>query len=267
MKNSFTLPLAFLFFLFLSRPMNGSTQTAIPKMTMQLQPSRLKGGHFLRKNISFGNYKTRRFHRTLGSFFAVRPLQSANLVSLGGIPLYHHKLRWSKDVFRFELIKEGQKISSVECRATLLTNETFSLFRLRQDSSFFGARNEDLLEARIQLADQPGQFWEVVATNLNGTKREAQKGLIRKDSATLEFIRTGALLRNKPADQAKRQSLLGNLYHVYAFSYQQEVVAAVTVDERGRHKKIWMKAGLNPTFADVIASTAAILTARRTIYK
>ena len=267
MKTNFTIQLAFLLLLFVGQPVIGQSQTVVPKMAMQLQPKRLKGGHFLRKNVSFGDYKTRHFRRTLGSFFAVRPLQPANLVTFGGIPLYHHQLRWSKDVFRFELVKEGQKTSTVECRATLLTNESFSLFRLRQDSSFFGARNEDLLEARIQLAHQPNQFWEVVATNLNGTKREAQKGLIRKDSVTIEFIRTPAVLRERPVEKGNTQSLFSSLYQVYAFSYQQEVVAAVTVDESGRHKKTWLKEALNADLADAIASTIAILTARRTIYK
>lgn len=267
MKTNFTLHLVFLMLLCAGRSVIGHSQTVIPKMAVQLQASRLKGGHFLRKNISFADYKTRHFHRTLGSFFAARPLQPANLISLSGIPLYYHKLRWSKDVFRLDLEKNGQKISTVECRATLLTNETFSLFRLGQDSSFFGARNEDLLEARIQLTRQPIHFWEVVATNLNGTKREAQKGLIRKDSITVEFIRTPAVLRDRPVVAGNTKSLFSSLYQVYAFSYQQEVVAAVTVDESGRHKKTWMKEALNPDIADVIASTIAILTARRTIYK
>jgi hypothetical protein len=237
-------------------------------MALQLQPSRLKGGHFLHKNLAFGDYKTQRFRRTPGSFFAARPLQPINSVMrVGGIPLYNHKLRWSKDVFRFELLRAGAVISTVECRATLLTDETFSIFRLYQDSSFFGERNVDLLEARIQLANQPNAFWEVVATNLNGTKREAQKGLIRKDSITIEFTRTPALLRDRAVDPGNNKTLLSNLYQVYAFSYGQEVVAAVTVDERGRHKKVWFAASLAPTLADVIASTATILTARRTIYK
>lgn len=267
MKTNCTIQIAFLLLIFSGKPVIGQSQMAIPKMAVQLQPSRLKGGHFLRKNVSFGDYKTQRFRRTLGSFFAVRPLQPINLISLGGIPLYHHKLRWSKDVFRFELLKEGQKISTVECRATLLTNEMFSLFRLQQDSSFFGARNEDLLEARIELANQPNQFWEVVATNLNGTKREAQKGLIRKDSITVEFIRTPAVLREHPIEKGNRKSLFSSLYQVYAFSYQREVVAAVTVDESGRRKKTWQKENLNTDLANAIASTITILTARRTIYK
>jgi hypothetical protein len=267
MKNNFTFQLVFLLFLFLSQPINGSSQTVIPKIAVQLQPDRLKGGHFLRKNVSFANYKTKRLRRTMGSFFAAKPLQPANLINISGIPLYHQKLRWSKDVFRFDLIKEGQKISSVECRATLLTNETFSLFRLRQDSSFFGARNEDLLEAKILLTRQPNQFWEVVATNLNGTKREAQKGLLRKDSITIEFLRTPAVLRDRSVEKGNTQSLISSLYQVYAFSYQQEVVAAVTVDESGSHKKTWLKESLSSDLADAIASTIAILTARRTIYK
>lgn len=267
MKTHFLIQFTILLLIFLSLPATSKSQTTLPKMAIQLQPNRLKGGHFLRKNVSFANYKTKRFRRTMGSFFAAKPLQPANLISISGIPLYHHKLRWSKDVFRFDLIKEGQKISSVECRATLLTNETFSLFRLRQDSSFFGARNEDLLEAKILLARQPNQFWEVVATNLNGTKREAQKGLIRKDSVTIEFIRTPAVLRDRPIEKGNTQSLFSSLYQVYAFSYQQEVVAAVTVDESGSHKKTWLKETLTPDLADAIASTIAILTARRTIYK
>lgn len=267
MKTNFTLLFTFLMVFTLAKPVIGYSQKAAPIMTVQLIPSRLKVGHFLRKNISFYNYKTQHFHRTIGSFFATKPLQPANLIAIGGIPLYHHKLRWSKDVFRFELEKEGQQISTVECRATLLTNETFSLFRLRQDSSFFGDRNEDLLEARIQLAYQPNQFWEVAATNLNGTRREVQKGLLRKDSITVEFIRTPAILRDRPVETGNTHSLFSSLYQVYAFSYQQEVVAAVTVDESGHHKKTWMKEALNDDMADVIASTIAILTARRTIYK
>src|SRR3712207_5736653 len=122
-----------------------TAQTTLPKLALALQPTRLKGGHFLHKNLKFGDYKTQRFRRTLGSFFAARPLQPLNsIMRVGGIPLYHHKLRWSKDVFRFELLKSGVLISTVECRATLLTDETFSLFQLYQDSSFFGERNVDL---------------------------------------------------------------------------------------------------------------------------
>ena len=242
-------------------------QTVPPKLALHLQPYRLKGGHFLHKNMAFANYKTRRFRRTLGSFFAAPSIQPANLLRIGGIPLYHKKLRWSKDVFRFDVYKEGQLTSTVECRATLLTNETFNLFQLEQDSSFFGARNEDLLEARIQLADQPSQYWEVVATNLNGSKQEAQKGIIRKDSTEIHFTRTFAVLKERPAQSDALKGLYSSIYNVYAFTYKQEVVATVTVDERGRQKKVWLNKNLDPTLTTVIANTAMLLTARRTIYK
>jgi hypothetical protein len=254
----------YILFLFLTLYSIGQTT---PNIALQLQPYRLKGGWFLKKNLSFEEYKTSRFQRTFGSYFANRPLFGGTLLAIEGVPIYHRNQRHSKDVFHFELYHQGVLKTITNVRAMMSQNESFFLFRSRQDSSFFGNRNSDFLEARIEFPNAPVQTWEVWASNLNGSKPEAQKGMIRKDTTTIHFIRTMTVLRDKPVDQMNPESLFTSLYATYAFTYQNEIIATVTVDEGKKDRKLWLKQGLSSEIKDVIASTVVILTKRRDIYK
>lgn len=113
----------------------------------------------------------------------------ANLLVIEGMPLYKKDKRRSKDVFYFELEKDGQLVSHVESHAIFRKNETFRLFH-RQDSSFFGKRNVDLLRASIQTGKDTLNKWSVVASNLNGSKEEEQKGVIRKGNRYMHLLTT-----------------------------------------------------------------------------
>lgn len=229
-----------------------------------LQPDRIKGGRFLKWNLSYGDYSTTRFRRTLGSFFSFRTPQLANLLMIEGVPLYRKDKRRSKDVFHFKLMKGEQPVSYVDSRAIFRKNETFRLFP-RQDSSFFGKRNVDYLQALIQVGEDTANRWSVVASNLNGSKDEEQKGVIRKGAQEISFVKTGVLLREKRWDQYDINSLMTTLQSVYAFTYNNEVVGAVSF--RKTERKVWLKEELDEEIKTVISSVSALLTRRRQLYR
>lgn len=218
----------------------------------------------LRRNLSFDGYKTQGIHRTLGSYFSFGNFSIANeILQVEGMPLYKKDKNRSKDVFRFELEKNDSAISITECKSIMRKNETFSIFK-KQDSSFFGANNVDLLEARIQLGQDTANVWQVVASNLNGSKEEEQKGIARKGDQAIHFVKRVMLLREKPVEKNNIESLLATANIVYSFTYNDEIVAAVSFKETDR--KIWFKDLLNEPIKTIIASLACMLTLRRDLY-
>jgi uncharacterized DUF497 family protein len=231
---------------------------------LSLQPYRLSGQSGLKRNLSFGDYRTDRFRRTLGSFFSFGTFSLANaILQVEGIPLYKKDRNRSKDVFRFELLKNGEKLAATESRAIMRKNETFRLLS-RQDSSFFGASNTDFLEAVIRLEGDSSEGWQMAASNLNGSKDEEQRGIIRKDTQEIRFTKTSLALQEKEYDRSDPRSLLATLNLVYAFTYRNEIVAAVSFRETDR--RIWFSDKLDETIKTVIASAAAVLTFRRELY-
>lgn len=232
---------------------------------MQLRPYRMTGqDHLLRRNLTFGEYKTDRIRRTWGSFFSFHPPSLANILKVGDIPIYKKDRLRAKDVFRFDMEKNGKLVSSTESRAILRKNETFRLLR-KQDSSFFGAKNVDFLDARIRLASDTNQLWSMVASNLNGSKDEEQKGIIRLGDQEITFVKTTLLLPDKPVNASNPISLLATINMVYAFTYKNEVVAAVSFKEADR--RFWIKEDLNQPLKDILAAAASLLTIRRDIYQ
>lgn len=229
-----------------------------------LQLDKIKGGRFLKWNLSFGDYRTTHFCRTLGSFFSFRAPQPANLLVIEGVPLYRKDKRRSKDVFHFKLKKGEQLVSYVESSTVFRKNETFRLFP-RQDSSFFGKRNVDFLQALIQVGGDTANRWRLVASNLNGSKDEEQKGVIRKGSQEIRFVKTGLLLREKRWDKYNINSLMTTLHPVYAFTYNNEVVGAVSC--RKTERKVWLKEEMDEEIKTVISSVSVMLTRRRQLYR
>jgi len=220
--------------------------------------------HPLRRNLTFGEYKTDKIRRTLGSFFYFKPPSLKNILKVGDIPLYKKDRLRAKDVFRFDMEKNGKPVSSTECRAILRKNETFRLLR-KQDSSFFGARNVDFLDARIRLESDTSNIWSMVASNLNGSKDEEQKGIIRLGDEEITFVKTTLLLRDKAVSDNSPISLLATINLVYAFTFKDEVVAAVSFKEADR--RFWVKEDLDEPIKDVLAAAASLLTIRRDIYQ
>jgi hypothetical protein len=240
-------------------------QNKIPPADMQLKPYRMTGqDNSLRKNLAFAEYKTDRIRRTLGSFFYYRAPSLANILKVGDIPLYKKDRLRAKDVFRFDLEKNGKLAVSTESRAILRKNETFRLLR-KQDSTFFGARNVDFLDARIRLASDTSAVWSLLASNLNGSKDEDQKGMIRNGDQEISFVKTTLLLRDRPVNDNSPISLLASINLVYAFTFNDQVVAAVSFKEADR--RFWINEELDEPVKDVIAAAASLLTIRRDLYQ
>ena len=240
-------------------------QAKIPPADMQLQPYRMTGqDNPLRRNLAFGEYRTDHIRRTLGSFFYYKPPSLANILKVGDIPLYKKDRLRAKDVFRFDLERNGLPVVSAESRAILRKNETFHLLH-KQDSSFFGARNVDFLDARIRLVSDTSAVWSLAASNLNGSKDEDQKGLIRKGDEEISFVKTTLLLRDQPVRDNSPVSLLASINLVYAFSYKGRVVAAVSFKEADR--RFWINEELDEPVKDIIAAAASLLSIRRDLYQ
>jgi hypothetical protein len=215
-------------------------------------------------NISFGPYKTQHIHRTLGSLFSFGSFSVQNaLLDFVGIPFHTEYKERSKDVFSFDLRQGDSIVSSARCRAILYKNERVRLL-VPADSSFFGANNVDFLQAVIMLHNDTSQVWQLAASNLNGSMNEPQKGLLRHDTLQISFVKTTMLLREKAVDRTDVSSLLATLNMVYTFSYQNQVVAAVSYKDAD--KRVWFHEKLNPAVAHAIASATMILTLRRQLY-
>lgn len=240
-------------------------QNKIPPADMRLQPYRMTGqDNSLRRNLTFAEYKSQHIRRTLGSFFYFKAPSLVNILMVGDIPLIKKDNLRAKDVFRFDMEKNGELVSSTECRAILRKNETFRLL-LQQDSTFFGARNKDFLDARIQLASDTTQLWSMAASNLNGSKDEDQRGIIRQGNHEITFVKTTLLLRDQPVSDKSPISLLASINMVYAFTYNSQVVAAVSFKEADR--RFWINEDLDDQIKDVIAAAASLLTIRKDLYQ
>lgn len=236
-------------------------QAQVQKAT-SLQTQKIKGGRLLHKNISFADYQTKHLHRSLGSFFSGRAIIPANLLKVEGIPLYHKEKRRSKDNFHFSLYKEGAPIADVAVQAVMLQNETFRLFG-KQDSSFFGKANTDLLLASVQPSGDSTTWWQLAAWNLNASKDEPQQGIMRQGDNEIRFERTTLLVR-EPGDRNSSDTLMHGLYMAYRFSCKGETIAAVAY--RDNDRLCWMKENMQQPVQTAIAATIAILRLRRNIY-
>ncbi len=240
-------------------------QDSMAPAVSDLRPYRMTGqDHSLKRNLKFADYRTRKIRRTLGSFFYFRQPSLANLLKIGDIPLYRKDRLRAKDVFRLDLEKENRPVTSIECRAVLRKNETFRLLG-RQDSSFFGARNVDYLDARIRMAADTAMIWSMLASNLNGSRDEEQKGKIRNGDREITFVKTTLMLRELPVSKNNPLSLLSGISMVYAFSIDGRVVGAVSFKETDR--QFWIQEDLDEPVKDVIASAASLLTIRKDLYK
>lgn len=239
-----------------------SAEAQVPK-GLHLQPEKIRGGRFLKKNISFADYQTKKIRRTIGSYFATRPIIIENLVRVEGIPLFHKDKRRSKDYFHFNLYTDGKVAAYVDVQAVMLQNETFRLFG-KQDSTFFGSANTDLLLSSIRLNADSSEDWELAAWNLNASKNEPQKGIIKKGDKEIRFEQSSMLLR-EPGDRNSIDTLFSTLYMVYRFSYNGETIGAVGYKENERI--CWIKESLDQNIKTVLAATISILRIRRDIYR
>ncbi len=228
-----------------------------------LQPQKISGGNLFKRNISFSDFQTKKLGRSIGSFFSTRAIVPANLLRIEGIPLYHKDKRRSKDHFHFDLCQNGSFAAYVEVEAIMLQNETFRLFS-KQDSSFFGKANTDLLLASIQPSADTTSWWEVAAWNLNASKDESQRGVIKQGDKVISFEKAPMLLREN-GDQNSIDTLFSNIYMAYQFRYRGETIGAVAYKESDR--LCWMKKGVDKSIETAIASTISILRLRRNIYK
>jgi hypothetical protein len=247
-----------LFYLVVLGPANGQVNKA-----PALSPQKIRGGVLFKKNISFGSYQTKHMHRTIGSFFSGRAIIPGNLLKVEGVPIYHKEKRRSKDHFHFDLNDEGQKIAYVDVQATMLQNETFHLFR-KQDSTFFGKANTDVLMASVQPDIDTATWWQLEAYNLNASKDEPQRGTIRQSDKQISFEKKTILLRDHP-NANTLDTLFSSLYMAYEFRYKGEIIAAVAYKDNDR--LCWIIPTLEPSIKNAVAATIAILRLRRTIYK
>lgn len=230
-----------------------------------LEPNNIYGRrHPFKRNLSFASYSTSKLKRSAGSLLipgTINPLNS--ILRIDGIPLLRKERYRNSDVFKFRLNRENSTSLEVECRALLKVREKFTLLR-KQDSSFWGNRNTDFLIASIVPQQDTAIKWSIIASNLNATSEEAQKGKIISENEEVSFELTTLLLKdaNNP-NQPEKNFTTAN--RVYAFTYNGKIVAAVSVHLNNR--KFWIQKDLNMNLQDAIAATAAILTIRRNLYR
>jgi len=228
-----------------------------------LVPYRIDGGRLFERNLDFGEFRTKAIRRSLGSFIRTRSIIPGNLLKVDGIPLYHKEKSRSKDKFHFSLMRHKDEAAIVEVDAIMLQNETFNLFK-KQDSTFFGAANTDVLLGSIVLTADTSQPWDIAAWNLNASKDEPQRGIITNGITEITFEQTTLLLR-EPGDQNSTDTLFKGLHMVYAFKINNEVVAAVAFKDMERI--CWMNPVLSGDNRTAIAGAIAVLRLRRDIYR
>ena len=233
---------------------------------LSLQPYEVHGhDNPFKLNISFGPYKTRHIHRSLGNLFTFNSISVQNiLLDLGGLPFRLEDGGRAKDVFSFDLKQGDTVISSARCRAVLRTHERINLLS-PGDSAFWGAQNTDMLYAVIMLQNDTSRVWRMTGSNLNGSKNEPQQGIIRHDTTQIHFEKSTLLLREKAVDRSDLSSLLATVNMVYTFTRNGQVIGAVSYKEAD--KRIWLHEKLDPVTAQVVANAAMILTLRRQLYK
>jgi hypothetical protein len=230
-----------------------------------LEPYKIKGRRSpLSKNLSFAGYKTCKVKRTIGSFISIGTIDPVNVIlSVWSIPLRPNEKYKNKDVFRFKMKNENGSVINAKCRAVLAVKEKFRLLR-SQDSSFFGLQNKDFLIATIYTDTDTSNRWSLAASNLNATKNEEQKGKLVCKNEEVSFTIKNLMLKEKNNPETPEQNF-SSLNMVYAFTYKDEVVAAVSVKEAAR--KFWIKPNIDVKIRDAIAATAAILTIRRNLFR
>jgi hypothetical protein len=231
---------------------------------MDLQPYTISGQSLFKRNLYFAGYKTSKFRRTIGSRFSFGNFNIGNtILQVGGVPLYKKYKTRSKDVFSFMLKTNSGMVARTECRAVLRKNETFSLFKPK-DSSFFKIRNVDYLEARIRPDRDTAHVWYMAAANLNGSEAAEQQGIIRCGDKEIRFVKTTRMLRDEPVTRHDVKSLFTSLNLVYLFTYNDEIIAAVSY--RVRDKKFWCREDLDSQIKTVVASAASLLCLRNDLY-
>ena len=251
--------------LFQAACMNTAGQMAPEILKTDLEPHTIYGRrHPFKPNLSFAEYNTSKVRRTIGSLLlpgTINPLNS--ILRVEGIPLLRKERYRNKDVFKFYLVGKSNIKLEVECKALLKVREKFTLLR-KQDSSFWGNANTDFLMASIKSLGETASKWSVIASNLNATNDEPQKGKLISDSVEISFELTSLLLKdaNNP-NQPEKNFITAS--RVYAFTYNGKVIAAVSVKVNSR--KLWIHNDLNANLRDAIAATAAILTIRRDLYR
>ncbi len=230
-----------------------------------LEPYKMEGRkNPLSKNLSFGEYKTSSVRRKVNTFLTVGTIDPFNqILVIESVPLRRNDKYRNRDAFRFNLETGDGTFLATECAAFLKVDERFKLLQ-KQDSSFWGNRNNDILIASIVPGSEPASKWSLVASNLNATKDVEQKGkLVCKDDE-ISFTVMNLLLKESSSQYLPEQKFT-SLNMVYAFTYQNEIIGAVSVKEIGR--SFWIKKNADKRIRDAIAATAAILTIRRNLYQ
>jgi hypothetical protein len=239
---------------------NSPAQVKVPK---KLEAIPINGGSIFHKNLDIGPYETTRFRRSIASFFSFQTPQLANLLKIAGIPLIKKEHRYSTDVFNFKLRYMGQTISRVEADAVFNKKENFRLLS-KQDSTFFGKANVDVIAATV-IIENDGATWHMVASNLNGSKAAAQDGIIKNGDQEIRFYKTNLLLPGTVTSKTPIGNLHQELQTVYAFTRNEEIVAAVSFYKRGR--RLWLHTDLTEAERTVITSISALLIKRRPLYR
>lgn len=257
--------ISLLLFCLLDYSLPAEAQLTTEVLQTELESHWIKGrkNPFSRK-LSFSHYKTSNIKRSLSSFVALGTINLLNpILVIESIPLQRKDRYKIRDRFRF-VIKNGiGSVLSAECRELLTVNEKFRLLR-SQDSSFFGSRNKDFLTAVIVPGTDTANRWTLTATNLNATKDVEQKGILICREDEISFTVTNLMLRER-TNTSMPEKNLSSLNMVYAFTYNNEIVAAVSVKEARR--KFWVSRNIDARIKDAIAAASAILIMRRNLYR
>jgi hypothetical protein len=254
-----------LLFSLLGCALPAEAQPTAELLQMQLEPYRIKGrkNPFSRK-LSFSEYKTSNIKRSLSSFTALGTINLLNpILVIESVPLQRKDKYKVRDRFSFRMENRKGSVVNVECRESLGVNEKFRLLR-SQDSGFFGNRNIDFLTAVIVPGTDTAGRWIVTVANLNASKAEKPKGVIICAQDEITFTVANLMLRQGNKVQIPENNF-SSVNQVYAFTYKNEIVAAVSVKEARR--KFWVTRNLEERIKDAIAAASAILTMRRNLYR
>ncbi len=252
-------------FLLMCTPFFSYSQLNKETLQTDLQPYKMEGRkNPLSRNLSFGEYKTSGVQRKASTFLTVGTIDPLNqILVIESVPLRRNDRYRNRDAFRFNLETSDGTFLTTECAAFLKVDERFRLLQ-KQDSSFWGNRNTDFLIASIAPGSEPSSKWSLVASNLNASKDAEQKGkLVCKDDE-ISFTVMNLLLKENSSQYLPEQNFT-SLNMVYAFTYRNEIIGAVSVKEIGR--SCWIKMNADKKIRDAIAATAVILTIRRNLYQ
>ena len=255
----------FSIFFLIGTPLFSYSQLNKEVLQTDMEPYKMKGRkNPLSKNLSFAEYKTSGVRRKVNTFLTVGTIDPLNqILVIESVPLRRNDKYRNRDAFRFKLKTGDGTYLTTECAAFLKVDERFRLLQ-KQDSSFWGNRNTDFLIASIVPGSEPSSKWSLVASNLNASKDVEQKGkLVCKDDEISFTVKNLLLKENNNPDL--REQKFTSLNMVYAFTYKNEIVGAVSVKEIGR--SFWIKKNVDKKIKDAIAATAVILTIRRNLYQ